>query len=49
MRKAPILAADISIFGLSSLSAFAEEEPTTCSLAALHGTPAWEAAAGERS
>ncbi len=45
MRKSLILAACASILGLSALPVFADDAPTTCSLATLHGTMAWGGAA----
>ena len=41
MRKPLILAACLSILGLNAYSAFADDSPTTCSLATLHGTYAY--------
>lgn len=41
MRKSLISAASISILGLSALPAFADDAPTACSLATLHGTYAF--------
>jgi hypothetical protein len=41
MKKSWSLAGCVSIFGLSALPVFADEGPTTCSLATLHGTYAF--------
>lgn len=40
MKKPLILSACTSIFAVCSLAAFADDSPTTCSLATLHGTMA---------
>ena len=39
--KSLILCGCVSILGLSSVAAIADDEPTTCSLATLHGTYAY--------
>jgi hypothetical protein len=48
MRKSLVLATCVSILGLSALPAFADDAPTTCSLATLHGTLAWGATGTSR-
>ena len=41
MKKSLMISTCAAILGLSSLAAFADDEPTTCSLATLHGTMAY--------
>ena len=41
MKQIFILSACISLFGLSAGSVFADDTPSVCSLATLHGTMGW--------
>jgi len=45
MKQTLILSACVSLFGLGASSVFADDTPSICSLATLHGTMGWSGSA----